>query len=153
MASNVDEQQLGLRLQEEHKALQQLSRVLKQHIANQPSANMGPWIEGLRAAFDRLHVHIERNIEMKTRDGYLETILNERPTLARQVEAVRNEHGQLLRMGQGLRNDLAAIRPQDNLLVAEACLRVQRFMNVVAQHEQRENMIVMFAFNQDLGGY
>ncbi len=152
MATNLDEQ-LGLRLQEEHKALQQLSRVLKQHIANQPSANMGPWIEGLRAAFDRLHVHIERGIEMKTKDGYLVTILNERPTLARQVESVQHEHGQLLRMSQGLRNDLAAIRPEDNLLVVDACTRVQRFMTVVAQHEQRENMIVMFAFNQDLGGY
>lgn len=152
MATNLDEQ-LGLRLQEEHKALQQLSRVLKQHIANQPSTNTGPWIEGLRTAFDRLHVHIERNIEMKTKDGYLETILNERPTLARQVQSVQNEHGQILRMSQGLRNDLAAIRPEDNLLVTDACVRVQRFMTVVAQHEQRENMIVMFAFNQDLGGY
>jgi hemerythrin-like domain-containing protein len=152
MATNLDEQ-LGLRLQEEHKALQQLSRVLKQHIANQPNTNTGPWLEGLRAAFERLHVHIERGIEMKTKDGYLETILNERPTLARQVESVRNEHGQLLRMSEGLRNDLAAIRPEDNLLVTEACRRIERFMTVVAQHEQRENMLVMFAFNQDLGGY
>jgi hemerythrin-like domain-containing protein len=152
MATNLDEQ-VGLRLQEEHKALQQLSRMLKQHIANQPNANVGPWLEGLRAAFDRLHVHIERGIEMKTKDGYLETILNERPTLARQVESVKNEHGQLLRMSQGLRNDLAAIRPEDNLLVTEACRRIERFMTIVAQHEQRENMLVMFAFNQDLGAY
>jgi hypothetical protein len=37
------------------------------------------------------------------------------------------------------------------VLVADACARLQRFMAVVGQHEQRESMIVLFAFNQDLG--
>jgi hemerythrin-like domain-containing protein len=152
MSSNLDEQ-LGLRLQEEHKALLQLSQVLKEHIAAQPGGNIGSWLHGLRAAFGRLYAHIERGIAMKTKDGYLEVILKERPTLTRQVESIKREHAQILRMGAGVRNDLAAVGPEENVLVADACARVQRFVSVVAQHEQRENMIVMFAFNQDLGSY
>jgi hemerythrin-like domain-containing protein len=152
MGSNLDED-VGSRLQEEHRALVQLSQVLKEHIAGMPSVNIGPWLNGLRIAFDRLHAHIQRCIAMKEKDGYLETILKERPTLAQQVEAIKAEHGQLLRMSEGIRNDLAATRPEDRVLVADACARVQRFMAIVAQHEQRENMIVMFAFNQDLGAY
>ncbi len=152
MVSNIDED-LGQRLQEEHKALVQLSQLLKEHIAAMPDVSIGGWLDGLRTAFERLHAHIQRTITMKEKDGYLETILKERPTLASQVESLKCEHAQLLRMGDGIRNDLAATRPEDRLLVADSCARVQRFIAIVGQHEQRENMIVMFAFNQDLGSY
>lgn len=152
MASNLEEE-LGLRLQEEHKALLQLSHVLKTHIAAMPTAKLGQWLAGLRAAFDRLNAHVQRCIAMKEKDGYLETILRDRPALTRQVEAIKSEHGQLVRMGDGIRDDLASTRPEDRVLVDDMCARVERYMTVVAQHEQRENMIVMFAFNQDLGSY
>ena len=90
---------------------------------------------------------------MQERDGYLEVILKEFPSLTRQVESIKSEHDQLLRMAEGIRNDLAKARAEDHVLVADACARVDRFIAIVAQHEQRENMIVMFAFNQDLGGH
>ncbi len=152
MGRNLDEE-LALRLQEEHKALHELSRVLREHIAATPTTPNANWLNGLRTAFDRLHAHIQRCIDMKVQDGYLETILKERPTLAEQVGSIKNEHGQVLRMADAIRNELAQIRPEDRLLIADASARVQRFMAVVGQHEQRENMIVMFAFNQDLGSH
>jgi hemerythrin-like domain-containing protein len=152
MAADIDDE-LGLRLQSEHKALMQLSQVLNEHIAAMPSANLTQWLAGLRAAFDRLHAHIERCIAMKVQNGYLETILKEKPALAKQVESIQADHGQILRLGAGIRSELAALRPEDRLLVGDACARVQRFMSTVTQHEQRENMVVLFAFNQDIGGF
>ncbi len=152
MAANREEE-LALRLQEEHRALQQLGQVLKEHIAAMPSVNLAQWLEGLRIAFERLHAHLQRSLAMKEKDGYLETITQLHPALSRQVEAVQKEHGQLLRVGFGIRNDLAAVRPDEGLLIADACARVQRYIAVLEQHEQRENMIVLFAFNQDLGAY
>lgn len=150
MSSDLN-QEIAARLQEEHRALLQLSQVLREHIAATPQSDHGPWLDGLRVAFDRLHAHIERSLKMKTADGYLAVIVKEHPNLARQTEAIQAEHAQLLRMAEGIKNDLAGTRPEDRLLVADCCARVQRFMAVVSQHEQRENMIVMFAFNQDLG--
>ncbi len=152
MASNREEE-LALRLQEEHRALQQLSQVLKEHIAAMPNVNLGQWLEGLRIAFERLHAHIQRSFAMKEKDGYLKTVVEVRPPLSRQVDAVQSEHEQLLRMGFGLRNDLAATRPEDHVLIGDACARVLRYLAILGQHEQRENMIVLFAFNQDLGEY
>ncbi len=143
----------GMRLQEEHKALLQLSQVLKEHIAAMPSQNIGNWLDGLRTAYDRLLAHIQRCIQIKVQDGYLETILKGRPTLANQVESIKAEHPQLVSMGEGIRRDLAATTAEERILVGDACARVQRFMAIVGQHEQRETMIVMFAFNQDLGGH
>jgi hemerythrin-like domain-containing protein len=151
MAANLDEQ-LGLRLQEEHKTLIQLGRVVKEQIATMPTANVGPWLDGLRVAFGRMQAHIARAIEMKERDGYLAAMLKEQPTLAKQVDAVKHEHGQLLRLAEGIRDALAATRPDDHMLLADACTRITRFMETADQHDQRENMIALFAFNQDLGG-
>ena len=152
MASNIEEE-IGQRLQDEHKALMQLNQVLSTHIAALPSGDSTQWLTGLRVAYDRLYAHIDRCFTMKEKDGYLETILEEHPTLARQVEAIRGEHAQLLRLGEGLRKEMPAIRSADRVLIDDICARVQRFMAVVTQHEQRENMIVLFAFNQDLGSY
>ncbi len=150
MPASWDEQ-LGRRMQEEHKALHQLTQILKEHIATTPGVNSGQWLDALRIAFDRLHAHVKRTIAIKEEDGYLETILKERPTLAKQVASIKGENGQLLRMADNISRDFAAARLEDRLLVADGCARVQRFMAVVSQHEQRENMIVLFAFNQELG--
>lgn len=150
MSANWDEE-LGRRMQDEHKALHQLVQVLKEHIATTPGANSAQWLDALRAAFDRLHAHVKRSISIKEEDGYLETILRERPTLAKQVASIKAENDQLLRMADGIRHDLTGVRSEERLLVADACARIQRYMAVIGQHEQRENMIVLFAFNQELG--
>ncbi|MCK4340565.1 MAG: hypothetical protein KAY37_02430 [Phycisphaerae bacterium] len=145
------DEQLGRRMQEEHKALHQLALVLKEHIAATPSVNSAQWLESLRAGFSRLYAHVRQTIAIKEEDGYLETILKERPTLAKQVASIKAENTQLIKMAEGIRNDLAEVHPEDRLLLADACSRILRYLAVVGQHEQRENMIVLFAFNQELG--
>jgi hypothetical protein len=150
MVSTWDED-LALRMQAEHKACMELCQALREHIAATTGAPEATWLDGLRAEFTRLLTYIQQTIALKVKDGYLEAILRERPTLARQVESIKSEHKQLLCLGESIRNDLAEVRTQDRLLVADACARVLRFVAVLAQHEQRENMIVLFAFNQDLG--
>lgn len=145
------ESELGRRMQEEHKALHQLTQMLKEHIATTPTGSSAQWLDGLRVGFDRLHAHVKKTIAIKEQDGYLEAILKERPTLAKQVASIKAENGQLIKMADGIKADLADLRPEDRMLVADACARIQRYIAVVGQHEQRENMIVLFAFNQELG--
>jgi hypothetical protein len=41
--------------------------------------------------------------------------------------------------------------PDNRLLIADIGVRIQRFMAVVAEHEQREVMITMYVFSQDIG--
>lgn len=151
MAANWDKE-LGPRIQQEHKALHELMQVLKEHIAATPGPSSAPWLGGLRAGFERLLAHVKRTIALKEQDGYLEAILRERPTLAKQVAAIKTEHGQLIHIADAIQAELADVRPESRVLVADLCTRIQRYMAVYSQHEQRENMIVLFAFNQDLGG-
>jgi hemerythrin-like domain-containing protein len=145
------DEQLGRRLQEERTALVQLGQVLRAHLATQPRPGDASWLDALRAGFDRLYAHVARTISMKEQDGYLEAILRHVPTLARQVASIRSENAQLLRLADGVRHDLGQFTPTDKLLLADATERILRFLDVLKQHEQRENMLVLFAFNQDLG--
>lgn len=151
MATNWEEE-LGRRMQDEHKALHQLVQVLKQHIIAMPVTNPGAWLDGLRAGFDRLFEHVRRTFELKRQDGYLNVVTRQRPTLTKQVEAIYNEHAQLVQLGEFIRRELAELQPPQSVLIADASARIQRYMAVLGQHEQRENMLALFAFNQDLGG-
>ncbi len=145
------EEELALRVQEEHQALNQLCQVVRGHMASAGPSYTPAWLTGLRTAFERVHAHFQRWVEIKERDGYLETALSFRPTLAKQVAAVKAEHGQLLQIAEAIRATLASVRPEDRLLLADACDRIERFIELMRQHEQRENMLVLFACNQDLG--
>ncbi len=151
MASGLD-QSLAKRLQEEHAAQRQLIQLVREHAARLPGTSDARLVEQFKTAFDRLHSHVARTISMKEQDGYLESILKVKPTLARQVSEARADHGQLLRLADSIRRDLSQIQPADRLLVRDACDRMQRFADYLSQHEQRENMLALVAFNTELGG-
>lgn len=148
----MDLRKLAAWLRQEHEALVQLTDVLKRHIAAMPQADLTDWLHGLSAAFERLMFHLERNFAAQETGGYMENLLELRPTISRRVEALKREHGELLRMGQRIREDLRATRAEERLLVADASARILRFMAVVAQHEQREDTLTLLVFNEDLGG-
>lgn len=138
-------------LREEQRLQAELSQVIRQHIVQMPQANLGEWLEGLRLAFERLREHLARTYAAKEADGYLRMVTQLRPTLSRQVEEIQREHSEILHMAVRILSDLAETKADQKLLVADANARIQRFLAVIAQHEQKENMITLLVFNQDLG--
>ena len=150
-AEHMSPEELAEWMRSEHEALQALNKVLRQHIAAMPEVNLDDWLRGLTAGFERLRTHLERNFAAKEADGYLNIVVEKRPTLSPQVEAIQREHGEILHMAEAILRDLAKTQPENRLLLADMSARVQRFMAVVAQHDQRENMITLLVFNQDIG--
>ena len=142
---------LGQWMRSEYQALGGLSRMIKEHLAKMPDVNRGEWLQGLKAGFDRFRAHITRNFAAQESGGYLNMIVEQRPTLADRVDGLRAEHCQMLAMAERIRVDLSETQATDNLLVADACARMQRFMAVVHQHNQRENMLALLVFNEDIG--
>lgn len=150
-AEHMSPEELAEWMRREHDALQKLSKILRQHIAGMPEVNLADWLRGLLAGFERLRTHLERNFAAKEAGGYLNIVVEKRPTLSPQVESIRREHGEILRMAEGILRDMVQVQAENRLLLADMCARVQRFMAVVAQHDQRENMITLLVFNQDIG--
>jgi len=143
--------ELAAWMQGERKALQELCKLIRQHIADMPDVNRTGWLRALNAAFERLASHLERHFAAKQEDGYLRMVVEHRPTLAPQVDDMRREHDEILHLAERIRQDLSTVTPEQRLIVADICARIQRFMAVVADHEQREVMITMYVFSQDLG--
>jgi hemerythrin-like domain-containing protein len=138
-------------MREERETLIELNKILRQHIAAKPDVNLDEWLRGMRIGFERLQKHLERHFAAKEEDGYLSMVIEQRPTLSGQVEQMRNEHGEILHMGEQILRDLSELEPKNRLLLADACARIQRFIAVVADHDQREIMITMYVFSQDIG--
>jgi len=138
-------------MRKERDTLIELNKILRQHIAAKPDVNLDEWLRGMRVGFERLQKHLERHFAAKEADGYLGMVIEQRPTLSGQVEQMRNEHDEILHMGEQILRDLSELQPENRLLLADSCARIQRFMAVVADHDQREIMITMYVFSQDIG--
>lgn len=149
---HMSEQELAAWMQEQHKALLELSGLLREHIVSQPRIECKDWLHGLREAFKRLKAHLKVNFEMKRSGGYLAHVIEVRPTLSKQVERIRHEHDEILRLAEFISDELETVVCADRLLLADLAARIQRFIAVVSQHDQKEAMITMLVFNQDLGG-
>ena len=138
-------------MRKERDTLIELNKILRQHIAAKPDVNLDEWLRGMRVGFERLQKHLERHFAAKEADGYLGMVIEQRPTLSGQVEQMRNEHDEILHMGEQILRDLSELQPENRLLLADSGARIQRFMAVVADHDQREIMITMYVFSQDIG--
>ncbi len=152
MSAPASDSDFSLWMQEEHKMLASLSKVLREHMAAPPETNRGKWLGGLSAGFARLRAHLERNFSAQEAEGYLAHVLECRPALQPQVEAIKHEHDEMRRLAEWITAEFSQIAPDDRVLVADLCARIDRYMNVVHDHEQRENMITLLVFNQDIGG-
>jgi len=138
-------------MRKERETLIELSKVLRQHIAAKPDLALDDWLLGLRAGFQRLLTHLQRHYAAKTQGGYLTPVVEQRPSLSKQVEQMCGEHSEILHMGEKIHEELAIVIAEQKLLVADICARVQRFMAIVADHDQREIMLTMYVFSQDIG--
>ena len=139
-------------MKSEHQALHELNRVIKEHMAQRPDVGLGDWLKGLKLAFERLRVHLERNFSAQEQGGYLSVVTEKRPSLASQVEAIRGEHEQILKMCSDIINDLEQTPPDHKLIINDICARIDRLMTVGDEHERREVMLTMAVCSMDLGG-
>ena len=151
-SESKSEREMAAWMQDQHKSLLDLTRTIREHIVSQPGVQCPDWLSGLREGFKRLRSHLSAAYDAKQSGGYLTHVLEVRPTLAPQVEKIRHEHDEILRMAEWIDRELDELTCKDRLLIADAGARIQRFMAVTAQHNQQEAMITMLVFNQDFGG-
>ncbi|HMQ16006.1 MAG TPA: hemerythrin domain-containing protein [Phycisphaerae bacterium] len=147
----LTDQELAERVKHEHQVVAELSRIIREHLAVVPEQSRGAWLDGFRAAFTRLRTHLQESLAARETNGYLEDVTQRRPTLSGQVERLRAEHPQLLHMAARIHDELQSVTPEQGLLLGDLAARTLRFLAINGQHDQRENMITLFACSQDIG--
>ncbi len=138
-------------IREEHAKVEELMQRLRERSQPAPRIVKDEWIRELRDRFEHLRAHLHKHMAFEEADGYLLQVLDLRPTLSDQVERLRREHRQLLRILDSIHALLEGLQRDDQLIIRDVCARIRDLLEYLEQHENQENMIVTHAFTQDLG--
>jgi len=138
-------------LREEHKKLNKLSASLQEKTAVVPHLHQQQWIDDVRRACDHLRAHMTKHMSLEELDGYMLPVVEQRPTLSREVERLAHEHGEIQKLMDRIHEELSALGPEDGLLIRDGCRRVQNLLQYIEHHEKDENLLVMSTYGEDLG--
>jgi iron-sulfur cluster repair protein YtfE (RIC family) len=147
----MDETALANWMRNESVRVRDLGNQMREHISTIPSRNRKPWLTELAQRFDHLTAHLQRMMAIEEEDGYLTPVIDNRPGLASQVELLRHEHDELRCLTENLGTTVHNLKPEDNLIIADTCMRIQTYLGHVQRHEEHENHIVLYTLTEDIG--
>ncbi|HUN82165.1 MAG TPA: hemerythrin domain-containing protein [Phycisphaerae bacterium] len=139
-------------IQEEHARISELSDRLQERVAVVPKAAEAKWIEDVESAFAEFRLHVERHQSLEEEGGYMTGVLEKRPTLARVVEQLMHEHGEMRRIMEEIEQRLMELSPDDKLLIRDACHRIQALLQYMEHHARQEDLLLMSLFKDDGDG-
>jgi hemerythrin-like domain-containing protein len=138
-------------MREEHAVVQDLTQRLRDRVAIIPRTGLKPWMAETCAQLDRFRVHLRKHFDLEETDGYLEAVLRESPRLASQVDRLRHEHDEITRILDWIQQEAGTVTDQDAILIEDCRCRAQNLLRYIKDHEEREDLIVMSVFTNDLG--
>jgi hemerythrin-like domain-containing protein len=147
----MDSSKLAEWMKQEGARVSQLAQVLREHIVAVPSGSLREWLAELGRRYDHFAAHLRRMMQIEEDDGYLLPVVEQRPTLLHEVEALGHQHDELRRLTDDLEHTVHHLAAEDGLLVSDCCARLQVFLGHVSRHEEHENHMVLYSFTQDLG--
>ncbi len=148
----MSEDRIVQSLADEHRIVTRLVDNVKSVVAVIPKVNRGEWLAGIRLEFGRLRVHMKQHIEGEETGGFMEPVLEHRPTLSAEVQNLKDEHLQFAKLLDGIWDELSSVTPEDDLLIADMCHRIQHVISAIERHEEHEELLITFVFSQDIGG-
>ncbi|MGD8450781.1 MAG: hemerythrin domain-containing protein [Phycisphaerae bacterium] len=139
-------------LRDEHNHSQEHADELRGTVAHLPRGDRRTWLSELREQFDGFTACVRQRMSRMEEGGYLQPVLQARPDLAKQVELLTHEHTELVRLIDSIHHAVHQLSPDDNLLLRDCCRRIETLLSWVERHEEHENHIVLYVFNQGGGG-
>jgi iron-sulfur cluster repair protein YtfE (RIC family) len=147
----MDTRELARWISQEHGRVEELSSALRDTVSHMPKTHREPWIAELRDVFERFHAHMLKHMALEEHEGYLTPVIEAKPSLGAKAERLHHEHREFERLMGGIRELLANVTPADRLLVRDCCRRIGDLLDYVSHHENRENVLLIDAFCDDIG--
>ena len=147
------EKNLAKWILEEHAKVEELMHDLAELAVEPPASRRGVWLRELRERFERFRAHIIKHMALEEEDGYMSEVLVRRPALTAEVQALRHEHGEIMRLLEFIHQSLETVTQEDRLIIRDCCRRIRDVLSYGEQHEQRENLLVTSVFNLDIGSH
>ncbi len=137
-------------LLEEHRKVEKLAGKLRELTA-EPSGSRQRWLDNLKKTFGQFHERLLKHFTLEEDGGYLEAVVERRPTLSNRVDELEHEHRQIKPILIGIEDRLERTGIDDGLLIDDALHRIRRLLEYIEQHEQRENDMVSATWSTDMG--
>ncbi|MFH0983027.1 MAG: hypothetical protein V2A79_16025 [Planctomycetota bacterium] len=144
--------EIAKRLRREHALLWQITTDLKAAADEMPESDRRTWFENLKRRYEQFRAHMTKRIALEEVGGFMSAVEERRPTLAPQIEHLRQQHERILSRINGGYTELEGLDPSNLDAVDDCRLRIELMLSEVAQHERSENLLVGFVFTQDVGG-
>jgi hemerythrin-like domain-containing protein len=125
-----------------HKALLEDLQALETAAASCPPGNAAEF----RRSLDQVWKHITKHFRFEEKDGYMDSVLQRQPHRERTIDQLREEHRELARSLQSLREEVKAGKTLEKSFGE----KVQAWVAHVRDHETRENLLVQEVFNLDI---
>lgn len=135
-------------LQKEYQLLRELTGKLKK-MGSRPPADGGATTE-IRKTMEHLRAHLHRMFALEEKDGFLKVVLDKKPTMANEVDHLRDEHQRILRIVDKVYEQSALIKAGDAGW-KDFSLRLKHCMSEIHHHDESESMLVMNVFGLDIG--
>jgi hemerythrin-like domain-containing protein len=150
-ARDMNAHHLARWLREEHEKIKEISARMLDQVALAPRTNQQRWIDDVREAFEHLRAHHVKHMALEERDGYMLPVVDRRPALAGEVDRLAHEHREIQRIMDRIHQELHDLSSEDNLLIRDACRRIQDLLSYVEHHEGDESLLLLAAFTDDIG--
>ena len=147
----MQQQDLASWIRKEHDHVEQLADRLRERVAIIPHVGSEGWIRDTRDRYEHFRAHLQRHMALEEKEGYMEAVLERRPTLSERVERLAQEHRDLARLLDDLHKLAMDLEPDRRLFLRDFCHRVQVLLSYVEHHEDEENDLIGLVFSEDIG--
>lgn len=138
-------------MREEHQAVNDLTQHLRDRVATVPRVGLKQWIEATTMQLNEFRAHLSKHFGLEEQGGYLESVTLESPALSTEVSRLQHQHEEIVHILDSIYGELGAITENDHVLIEDFCCRVQNLLRYIKDHEEREDLMIVSVFNNDLG--
>lgn len=135
----------------EHERLRDIKAALLAALDSAADADPAKWLEELTSKFEHYRAHLIHRVALSEIGGFLEVVLERRPTLSHQVDHLKASHKEMIEMAAETMRELRELDRKHPDSVRQANLLVKMALSEVKYHEEAEQLLVSFVFTQDTG--
>lgn len=147
----MDDLDIIRKVRAEHERLDDITNTLV-HAVGQPfSFDRPAWLNAVCKAFEHYRAHLIHRIALEEIGGFLNAVIERRPTLSRQVDELREDHMRMIDRAGEIMQKLRQTMPDDEDALNSAVILIKMALAEAARQENAESLLVSYAFNQEIG--
>jgi hypothetical protein len=148
----MDDATLVRKVRDEHRKLDEIKTGLEAALERGGQSDRRKWLDEIRTRFEHFRAHLIHRIALEEIGGFLQVVVERRPTLSKQVEHLRLAHHEMIRIAEETMSTIRELPADKPESAGQAALLVRMMLSEVRYHEEAEQLLVSSVISQEIGG-